>query len=247
MDTLVPGWTRRGELHPAQPPSDRADGDLGLHPREVLPQAGVNSGAESQVTVVPTADVQPVRIGELDRVAVGGGDQDEDLLTAPDELVAERDVLECQPSEGLDRRVVAEELFDRAPDQLGVLPQPTEFVGMAEERQHAVADEPDRRLVAGHEEQDAGGEQLVHAQPLAPLGLGQAGEQVGLRCAPPLGDQPSKYRVRPPTAASADSRFLRDGAKSSRVSVRLLTHGRKRSRSSPGTPSSSAMVPIASG
>ena len=67
-------------------------------------------------------------------------------------------------------------------DEAGIVAQRLELLGMAQQRQHAVADQVDRRLVAGDEEEDAGGEQLVLAQLVAGLlGGDEAGEHVVAR------------------------------------------------------------------
>ena len=57
-------------------------------------------------------------------------------------------------SRELDRAVVAEELLDRVADQVGVVAQRGQLVGVAEQGQGAVADQVHGRLVAGQVEED---------------------------------------------------------------------------------------------
>ena len=64
---------------------------------------------------------------------------------------------------------------------------------MAQERQGAVADQVDRGLMAGDEQEDARGEQLVLAQRVARfLGGDEAREHVVPRRGPALGDEPAE-------------------------------------------------------
>ena len=78
---------------------------------------------------------------------------------------------------------------------------------MAQQRQRAVADQVDRRLVAGDEQQDAGGEQLVLGE-LVPrlLGGDQGRQQIVARRGAALGDE-SRGSSRP---ARGGRRPLRD-------------------------------------
>ena len=78
----------------------------------------------------------------------------------------------------------------RTTSSRGVVAQSTQLGGMTQERERSVADEIDRRFMAGDQEQHAGREQLVLAE-LVPrlLGGDEAGEQVGARRGASLGDE----------------------------------------------------------
>ena len=141
------------------------------------------------LSVRPTSRVSGV--GEHRRVAVGRAEQRGDLLARGDGDPADLDVLGGGALEQLQRRVEAHELLDRRRQQRPVRAQPLQLVGVRQQREQAVAADVDRRLVAGVEQQDAGGDQLVLGQPVA-LGvahLHQVGEQVVARGGAPLGGQ----------------------------------------------------------
>ena len=60
---------------------------------------------------------------------------------------------------------------------------------MAQEREHPVADEVHRRLVAGHEQEDAHGQELALRQPITLLlGRDERAQQIRPWLPPPLGD-----------------------------------------------------------
>src|SRR5437588_2433113 len=59
---------------------ERAQRDLALHAGQCRSDADVAADAEGEVPVVLTAEVQPVRVGEDARVAVGRAPDGEDLL-----------------------------------------------------------------------------------------------------------------------------------------------------------------------
>ena len=67
-----------GERVARKPRQEPADGDAALEPRHVEAGADVGARAEGQVAVGLARDVEPVGIGELGGVAVGGADADGD-------------------------------------------------------------------------------------------------------------------------------------------------------------------------
>ena len=77
------------------------------------------------------------------------------------------DLFEREAERHLAGRVVPGQLLDRPVNQLRPLPQQLRLPGVLQQREHSVADEVDRRLVAGEEEHDAGRHQLPVVQLLA--------------------------------------------------------------------------------
>jgi len=74
-----------------------------------------------------------------------------DLAESP---CREAGVLPGHPDGQGDRPIGSAGIPHRALDQVGALAEQRALIGMADERQHAVADEPDRGLEAGNEEAD---------------------------------------------------------------------------------------------
>src|SRR5581483_12022273 len=76
------------------------------------------------------------------RVVVGRPDQADDELVLDDLLAADGGVLGGDAHEAhMDRRLEAEQLLDRAADEVGVLPELAELVGRLAQGQRADADE----------------------------------------------------------------------------------------------------------
>ena len=99
--------------------------------------------------------------------------------------------------------VVAQQLLDRGGDQRGIVPHARELVGVAQQRQGAVADQVDGRLVARDEQQQAHRDDLVDGELVALLLGGQeAREKVGLRPGPALHDQRAEIVGQRPAGAA---------------------------------------------
>src|SRR5262245_40761158 len=129
----------------------------------------MNAEPERHVPVVPTGDVEAVGIDKLRGIAVSGTDRRHYHGALPDRVAIDLDVFARDARGALDGAVVAQELLDRARGERRISLQSPELVGMAQERQHPVADEVHRRLVTGHEEEDAHGQEFALRQPIALL------------------------------------------------------------------------------
>src|SRR5262249_47832728 len=75
----VPG-RRPVQSHAGRAAEQRLEDDAALRPRQRRPQAEMRPQTEGDVFVVRTADVQPVGVGELFRVAVGRSEQQQHRL-----------------------------------------------------------------------------------------------------------------------------------------------------------------------
>ena len=135
-------------------------------------------------------DVEAVGIGKLRRVPVRRRQQDHRLLALLQRRATDLHLLQRDAACELHRRVIAQYLLDCALGQRRVVPQLGELIGVAQQRQRAVADQVHRRLVTGNQQQDARRQQLLLAQ-LVPFVFGgdQRADQVVLRVLPPLSDQ----------------------------------------------------------
>src|SRR5690606_6381299 len=119
----VPDQLVRLDGEPQAGPALRqlAEDDLPLQARERVAEAEVGAEAEREVAVRLARDVEAVRVGELLGIAVGGAEREDHRLALPHLLAAELDVRLGELEQELDRRVVAEQLLDRALHQAGVL------------------------------------------------------------------------------------------------------------------------------
>ena len=94
-------------------------------------------------------------------------------------------VFDDAPQVELHRGVEAQQLLHPGRDPARVLPQQPHLLGVFEERQHAVADEVGRRLVAGDEQQAQHGQRLALRQRVAGLlRTGEGADDVVARLAP---------------------------------------------------------------
>ena len=149
-----------------------------------------------------------------------------------------------EAGEEVQRRVEAQDLLDGGRGRVGVREQPRRVARRADEdRPHPVADGVHRRLVAGVEQQHAGGDQLVGAQPLAVrLGRDQLGDQVVRRpgAARARRARAGSRRIarRPRSRASSTARSRRAWY----IATMACDQASSRSAISSGTPSSRAIT-----
>src|SRR5262249_18599061 len=153
-------------LDPRKSRQQLADPDLSLHARERHAGAGVNAGREREMPVRLAADVEPVRIRKLRRIAVRGADSDMDVTAGPNVDAAEARVARGTAVAELVRALHAQKFLDRGVDRVGMLAQIAHRIGMTDQEIDAVADEIGRGLVAGIEQKDAIVQELGRAQPL---------------------------------------------------------------------------------
>ena len=103
--------------------------DLGLETGKRRAETVVRAVAKGQVARLAPADVEAVRVRERLSVAVGRAEHERHPVAGADDNAVESDVLERDARAHLDGAVVAEQLFDRAREQRGVVPEPAQLVG----------------------------------------------------------------------------------------------------------------------
>jgi len=124
----------------------------------------VDAAAEGQLLVGRAAQVQAVGLGELVGIPVGGAQHGHQQLPFEDGPAAQFEVRCRDPGRPLHRRVPTQQLLDGGLDQLRLVAQPRHLVGVSQEREGAVADQVDRGLVAGDQEQVQHHDQLPRVQ-----------------------------------------------------------------------------------
>ncbi len=126
----------------------------------------------------------------------------------------------------LHRRHVAQELLDAGTGHGGVVTPPGQLVGVVEQGHHRTGDEVDGRLVPGHQQQDARGEQLALGQagPVLVHGGHQPAEQVVTGVGPPLFQQIEEVAGESGHALAAGGDVL---VGQQEVGVEALGHGRR--------------------
>ena len=127
--------------------------DPELEAREVGAEAEVRAGApEGGVLVGRPPDVEAVRVGELVRVAVRGGEPDDHLVAGRDRDAADLRVAGRRAPEVPDGMRVAQHLLDRARDELRLAAEQLPLVGVAGEGGKTRGDRLPGRLVPGDDE-----------------------------------------------------------------------------------------------
>ena len=184
-----------------------------------------------------------VRLGEDRRIAVCRTEQGRDLLALLDGDLANLGVGDRCALEQLQRRVVADQLLDRRVEQVRSAAQPLELFGMREQRGDAVADDVHGRLVAGVEQQRAGGDEFVLGEPGAVgVDLGdERADQVLPGARRRTATRSRRYSTNSRAACSAAA-FCAAETSYSYILTMALDHGRSRCQSEAGTPNSSAMT-----
>ena len=170
----------RQQCQVRKPADERTDDDLAFHARERRAQTKMDAGAEREVLVLLSPQVELVRILEDHGVAIGRADRREHDVAAPELFAAHLDRLPGDATGPLNGRIVTQQLFDRGADDLGVLAQVLKLIRMPQQRQDPVPDQIRRRLVSGREQQHAVGEQLVRVQRFD-FRREQGGEQIVAR------------------------------------------------------------------
>ncbi|MDZ7732265.1 MAG: hypothetical protein U5R31_03400 [Acidimicrobiia bacterium] len=102
----------RLELEVGEPAGEGAQRHLALDAGERGAEAVVHAERERQVVVVGPPDVERVGVVEARRVAVGGGEERDDLLAGLEAVAAHLDVLQGDAAGHVHRSVVAEDLLD---------------------------------------------------------------------------------------------------------------------------------------
>ncbi|GAA2983935.1 hypothetical protein JCM13580A_05030 [Streptomyces drozdowiczii] len=161
---------RYGETDAREAAEDRAQRDLRLGPGERRAQAAVDAVAEPEVRGRVPVQVEPARVREALRVAVGRTDRDQDRDARRDLGAAERDGLRGEPERRrAHRRVEPDQLVHRTRDELRSRTQPPKFGRVPEQREQRVAERVGRGLVTRDEQQHAQRDQLPLAQPVGPV------------------------------------------------------------------------------
>ncbi|MCY1232976.1 hypothetical protein D9M72_454940 [compost metagenome] len=155
----------------------------------MVAETEVHAAAEGEVAVGRAADIEGVGVLELLGVAVGRTVKQAELDAALGAPAADLDVLDAMAVEEGKRGFVPEHLLDTGLDQAGFVPQPRHLLGKAQERMHAAAEHVDRRAVARHEDQHAGGDEFVEVHCAGALSLDQHRDEIIFRRALALGLQ----------------------------------------------------------
>ena len=102
----------------SQPAQQGHECDLQLDSGQTCAEAKMVPTAESEMSHgVAARDVEPMRINELPRIAIGGADADDQHRILCDLLAGELDVVGRASRRPLHGRVHAQQLFDGAADQ----------------------------------------------------------------------------------------------------------------------------------
>ena len=164
-----------------------------LQAGQVRAHAEVGPDPEGEVRVRVAVDPERERVLEHIVVAVPGREEQRQLVALVDRHAVHLAVFHRGAGEVDDRRDVAQHLFDRAGEELGIALQALPLVAVLVEREQAAADRVAGGLVAGFDDElavrqelhlgerlavDLGGDELAHdvVARLAPVPLDQLGE-----------------------------------------------------------------------
>src|SRR5262249_44684009 len=125
---------RAGRRDRAAARDEPPDRNLPFHAGERQAGAGMDAGAEREMPVRPARRLEPVGIGKLRRIAVGGADADVHVGASWHRDPAERGVAGGAAVAELVRAFHAEEFLHRARDQAGRGAQLALRVGMADQQ-----------------------------------------------------------------------------------------------------------------
>ncbi len=196
-ETLPPARRRVGQPQIRHAAEQRGEHHLGLDPRQLRADAKMDAAAERQRLQPFPCDVQPVGIGKHLRIAIGGADQCHDQVAFRECFGSEHDRLRHRAGDRLYRALEPQDFLDRVRDQRRIVAHRRPLVRSAKQRPDPVADQVDRRFMAGGEQQRRIGAQFLGGQMIAGFfRLDQQGQQIVARVAPPLLEQRLEIRPR---------------------------------------------------
>ena len=108
-------------------------GDLSVQSCERRTQTEVGAGAERQMRIGTTPDVERVGFGEGRRITVCAGREHDALLTSRHPVAVDLDIATRPAQHEAHRRHHPEHLFDRVRDQAGILREPSQRIRVLEE------------------------------------------------------------------------------------------------------------------
>ena len=105
--------------------------------------------------------VKAVGFGEFALVTVGRSQQQEHVLAGRNSAALQLYLLHGSSKNHLDRRIIAQDLFDQRRHERTVSPHLGQLLRMGEQAEHRIADQIRRRLVAGQQQQDGQRQNLL--------------------------------------------------------------------------------------
>src|SRR5262249_16271527 len=117
------------------------DADAGFEACEASAETGVDADAERQVAIVAPADVEPIGVGELGRIAVRGNEPEDAEVALGDALAAQLAGGRRRAPSELRRALVAHELIEGGGEQRRVVLQVLPLLRVTQQREHAIADQ----------------------------------------------------------------------------------------------------------
>src|SRR5918998_3586694 len=165
------GFGGHRQARTREAPQESAQGDLSLHPGERRSKAVVHAAPpEGEVPVRIAGQVQDVRVLEMLLVTVGRAEHRQNQSAAWYPRVTYLRVLTCVAlGRHLHGAGVAQEFLDCRLGERRVKPEPRRLLWMLQESERGAGDQVDGGFVAGHQEQERHGQELVLAQPVARL------------------------------------------------------------------------------
>ena len=150
----------------------------------------MGAGAVSQRRRLGAVELQPFRLGEHLRVAVGRAEQEQDLVVRGQYLIRQRHrLLEDSGAEHLDRGDIARQFVEGQPGQLRLARPKCELALVREQLGQTAAQQAHCGLRAGTHESGGHDDDLLGAQPVVAGGCGEHGHQIVARCGAPFGDE----------------------------------------------------------
>jgi hypothetical protein len=156
---------RGGECQGGEAFEQQWQGDLQLHPCEVLPQALVHAVAERVVLARAPVDVELVGFGEHLGIEVGRPVRDQHSFSGADALTGDVDVRGRHANAGgVGDGGVAQELLDDAGHHSRVGAELGELIGVFQQHHDAQGDHVGGGLVARGQQQHGGAGEVVPGQ-----------------------------------------------------------------------------------
>src|SRR6267142_4731105 len=168
---LIESYAQRGQATQSEvlSPNDRTwfqsqirrvtrqcgEGQLALNARQWRPKTKMTRPTKGQMPVVSAPKIEPIGIGKSFGIAIPGAHHRDDCLTFANLFAAELGVLWTDARGVLARTFIAQQFFHRRGNQRQIVSQALHLIRIANQAEHAVADQIRSGLLAANHRHDA--------------------------------------------------------------------------------------------
>ena len=159
-ETGGPGRLGVNGLHRIDTPNQDTESFLKFDPGERGAEAEVGAEAEGDVRVLGATGIERFGLRERSWIVIGRPEEQADLVSSAERNPVPFQILEHPPFEHLQGRIPPQKLLGSGGQEVRFATESCKDLGVARQSKDRVADGVHGRLVAGVEDEDAGGDEV---------------------------------------------------------------------------------------